>query len=216
VPKTATKPTATGWENRIVGYGEENPEQLLANPKNFRRHPKHQQEALGGALDTLGWIQDVLVNQTTGHVIDGHLRVELAMRHNQPTVPVKYVQLTPEEEDLALATLDPISALAITDKKQLEELLADIGDVSNEGLAALLDDLQQLADDLHSPPDLDSLANSHPVPDDKSFWPEVRVQVSPGTLEQYTQLIADYPGDTDGDRFARLVDDARAYLSSGG
>src|SRR6266704_2927845 len=34
------------WRNRIVGHGEEDPEQLLANPKNWRIHPKNQQDAL--------------------------------------------------------------------------------------------------------------------------------------------------------------------------
>src|SRR6266496_1142724 len=43
-------PTSPVWANRIVGYGEEPPEQLLANEKNWRVHPKAQQEALKGAL----------------------------------------------------------------------------------------------------------------------------------------------------------------------
>ena len=37
--------TATAWRNRIVGHGEEAPDQLLANPKNWRIHPKAQQDA---------------------------------------------------------------------------------------------------------------------------------------------------------------------------
>ena len=68
------------WRNRIAGSGEESPDQLLANPRNFRRHPKHQQDALRGVLAEVGWVQDVIVNRTTGHLVDGHLRVELAMR----------------------------------------------------------------------------------------------------------------------------------------
>jgi len=30
---------ATPWRNRIVGTGEEAPDQLLANPQNWRTHP---------------------------------------------------------------------------------------------------------------------------------------------------------------------------------
>ena len=37
---------ATAWRNRIVGHGEEPPEQLLANPANWRLHPTEQQRAL--------------------------------------------------------------------------------------------------------------------------------------------------------------------------
>ena len=46
------------------------PADLLANPLNFRRHPGHQLEALRGSLKELGWIKTVLLNKTTGHVID--------------------------------------------------------------------------------------------------------------------------------------------------
>jgi len=56
---TAPAPTA-GWRNRIVGSGEEAPDQLLANPANWRIHPKAQQDALAGALDQVGWVQQVL------------------------------------------------------------------------------------------------------------------------------------------------------------
>jgi len=68
------------WSNRIVGEGQESPEQLLANPENYRRHPKEQIEALEGVLDEVGWVQRIIVNKATGHLIDGHARVELAMR----------------------------------------------------------------------------------------------------------------------------------------
>ena len=48
------------WRNRIVGTGEEAPHQLLANPANWRIHPKTQQAALAGALDHVGWVQQAL------------------------------------------------------------------------------------------------------------------------------------------------------------
>ena len=34
------------WRSRIVGSGTEEPTQLLANPRNWRTHPKAQQDAL--------------------------------------------------------------------------------------------------------------------------------------------------------------------------
>ena len=129
------------WENRIVGTGEEPPEQLMANPFNWRIHPKVQQEALEGALDQIGWVQQIVVNRRTGHVVDGHLRVTLAMRRNEASVPVLYVDLSEDEERLALATLDPISAMAAADDVKLGELLAQV-EVQEAGLAALLQDLK--------------------------------------------------------------------------
>jgi hypothetical protein len=102
----ASVPTAT-WRNRITGSGEEAPDQLLANPANWRLHPKAQQDALAGALDQVGWGQQVLVNRRSGFVVDGHARVALALSRGEATVPVLYVDLEPQEEALVLATVDP-------------------------------------------------------------------------------------------------------------
>ncbi len=132
-------PTAS-WRNRITGSGEEAPDQLLANPANWRIHPKAQQDALAGALDAVGWVQQVLVNRSSGFVVDGHARVALALSRGEPTVPVLYVDLAPEEEALVLATLDPIGAMAGRDDEKLKALLADVT-VDDAGLLALLGDL---------------------------------------------------------------------------
>ena len=82
-----------GWRNRIVGYGEEAPDQLLANDRNWRIHPKAQQDALAGVLREVGLVQNVIVNQRTGKVVDGHLRVSLAISENQPKISITYVDL---------------------------------------------------------------------------------------------------------------------------
>ena len=94
------------WRNRIVGTGEEKPDALLANPRNWRIHPKLQREAMAGVLDQVGWIQNVMVNRRTGFLVDGHLRVDLAMERGEASIPVVYVDLTEEEEGLALAALE--------------------------------------------------------------------------------------------------------------
>jgi ParB-like chromosome segregation protein Spo0J len=112
-------------QNRIVGHGEEDPTQLLANPQNFRRHNGKQLDALRGSLK-IGWVKTVIVNKHTGHVVDGHARVEEAMRQNLATIPVTYIDLSEAEERLMLASLDPISEMAYTDEKALESLLADV------------------------------------------------------------------------------------------
>lgn len=118
--------TKSKWINRIVGHDEVAPDQLLANPLNYRIHPAQQQSALSGSLDNLGWIQEVLVNKNTGHVIDGHLRIQLALRNDEKLIPVTYLDLTEDEEKLALLSLDTIAAMAAIDKEQLDSLLAQV------------------------------------------------------------------------------------------
>jgi DNA modification methylase len=131
---------SVNWRSRIIGHGEEAPDQLLANPANWRIHPKAQQDALAGVLGEIGWVQSVIVNKRTGHLVDGHLRVSLALRDEASSIPVVYVDLSPDEEALALATLDPLAAMAATDGAKLAELLSGVS-FDNAALEGILGDL---------------------------------------------------------------------------
>lgn len=131
------------WTNRIIRHADVPPDQLLANPNNYRRHPVTQQDALSGVIGEIGFLDPVIATQS-GMVIDGHLRVELAMRQNQPTIPVTYVNLTDDEANLALATMDPLSAMAFHDQEQLESLLASVS-TDDAAVQALLDSLTESA-----------------------------------------------------------------------
>jgi len=122
------------WQNRIVGHDTKPASWFLANEANWRIHPKNQQDSLGGVLDEVGWVQDVIVNKRTSEewgadqnietLVDGHLRITLALRNGDETpVPVKYVDLSPDEERLVLLTLDPLGAMAASDKAKLDELM---------------------------------------------------------------------------------------------
>ncbi len=191
-------PAATApWRNRITGSGAEDPAQLLANPANWRTHPAAQRNALRGSLDVVGWVAQVMVNTVTGHVVDGHARVEEALSRGEPTVPVLYVELSPEEEALVLATLDPIGAMADRDDEKLRALLADVT-VDDAGLLALLGDLAGPKAGLTDPDDV-------PEPADEPW-------VKPGELYQ----LADHRilcGDaTDPAAVACLLDGAEPRL----
>jgi len=113
------------WRNRIVGFAEVHPQQIFSNPRNFRLHPAQQQEELSDILKKVGLVQDIIVSKRTGYVIDGHLRLELAIRENQPTVPVKYVDLEPQEENFVLSTFDGVTGHAVIDNKKLTELIKE-------------------------------------------------------------------------------------------
>ena len=128
------------WRRRIVGHDEVAPETLVPNPRNWRVHGELQRAALDGALADIGVVRSVTVNRQTGHLVDGHLRVRLAIAHGEPTIPVEYVELTEAEEREALLTLDPIAALAEADRGQLRTLL-DLTAGQASGVQALLESL---------------------------------------------------------------------------
>ena len=129
-------------KNRIVGSGEEQLDQIMFNPRNWRIHPLSQQDALKGVLEEVGWVQQVIVNKRTGNLIDGHLRCQLAAREGAQTIPVVYVDVSEDEEALVLATLDPIGAMAATDKQKLDELFQDINS-DNENVQKMIEEIAE-------------------------------------------------------------------------
>ena len=131
-------PDSAGWKSRIVGHDDRAPQDLIPNSRNRRRHPSVQQRALGTALDEVGWVAEILVNQRTGQVVDGHLRVELAIARGESSVPVTILDLSEEEERLVLATFDPLSAMARTDGKHLQSLLEERGSHDEQRPTAIL------------------------------------------------------------------------------
>jgi ParB-like chromosome segregation protein Spo0J len=169
-------PIKTGplpWRNRIVGHADVAPDELVANPSNPRRHPAPQRAALRGSLDSVGWVAQATLNVRTGNLVDGHARLEEALRRHEPTIPVTFVDLSPDEERLVIATLDPIGAMATLDSAKLDELLAALAP-DNDALVGLLDDLARAND-------LDALRAGLTDPDDAGPLPEpAAVTVRPG------------------------------------
>lgn len=128
------------WQDRITGFERVAPDQLRANPMNWRKHPASQQAALTGILNEVGWADAVKVSTKTGNIVDGHLRVELALRNGDPTVPVLYLDVDDAEEKKLLATFDPIGAMAETDAEILDALLREVntGEVAIQEMLAVL------------------------------------------------------------------------------
>lgn len=132
----------TEWKNRIVGHGELPADQFLVNPFNPRIHPEPQRKAVEASLTRLGWIAPVIVNKTTQHVIDGHERIWQAIGNGNALVPYIEVELTEDEEKVALMTFDYITLMAEYDPDMLATLQAQIEEESG------LDDvIKQMADE---------------------------------------------------------------------
>lgn len=114
------------WQNRIVGEDRLDPRTIMANPDNFRVHSDAQRRAMQAVLDEVGWCAEVIVNKRSGRLVDGHLRVELAVERQEPVIPVSYVDLSDAEEALALASFDHLGSMAVVDADNLEELVDKI------------------------------------------------------------------------------------------
>jgi DNA modification methylase len=116
----------SGLRNRVVGLRVVPAADLQPHLKNFRRHPKHQQSALRGILDEVGFAGAVLARQDADGklvLIDGHLRKDLLPGEE---IPVLITDLSEEEGEKVLATYDPIGAMATSDDAAFSELLKSI------------------------------------------------------------------------------------------
>jgi hypothetical protein len=75
---------------------------LLPNPRNWRKHPKAQADALRGVLAEIGFADALLARETDRGLmlIDGHLRAETAPDQD---VPVLVLDVDAAEADKLLA-----------------------------------------------------------------------------------------------------------------
>lgn len=124
--------------------GEADPRTLIPHPKNFRRHPAAQLEAIDELLSSIGWVQGLVVNEKTGYMIDGHARRERAIQRGEPAVPVTFVALEPAEEELLLATFDQVARMATADRDRAAALLEALT-TQGAAIGALLLDVARFA-----------------------------------------------------------------------
>jgi DNA modification methylase len=112
--------------DRIKAFRRVRAKDLLANPKNWRRHPKAQADALRGLLTEIGYADALLVRELPDArlmLIDGHLRAETTP---DLMVPVLVLDVSAEEADKLLLTLDPLAAMAQADAERIGQLLATV------------------------------------------------------------------------------------------
>lgn len=118
---------------------------LVPNPKNWRRHPERQRRAIRDILAQIGYADALLARRDDDGrlvIIDGHLRAEETPGQD---VPVLILDVTEDEADVILATLDPIAAMAEADSAALRDLLARVtldSDVLHAALTKIADVVQ--------------------------------------------------------------------------
>jgi ParB-like nuclease family protein len=100
--------------------------ELHRNPRNWRVHPAIQARALRALLTEIGYADALIARELPGgqlQLIDGHLRAETTPDEQ---VPVLVLDVTEEEADKLLLTLDPLAAMAETDAERIKALLETV------------------------------------------------------------------------------------------
>src|ERR1700752_3635169 len=112
--------------DRVVEMRRVRARELVPNPKNWRRHPKVQADALRGLLDEIGIADALLVRELPDRrlqLIDGHLRAETMPDEE---VPVLVLDLDEAEAEKLLLSLDPLASMAVADGERLQALMDSV------------------------------------------------------------------------------------------
>lgn len=131
--------------NRVKALRTVKASELAPNPKNWRTHPKAQQDALRGILAEVGYADALLARELPDGslmLVDGHLRAETTPDQE---VPVLILDINEAEADKLLLSLDPLAALAETNAQALDALLREV-DTGSEGLQQMYADLAEAAE----------------------------------------------------------------------
>jgi DNA modification methylase len=131
--------------NRVRELRQVKAADLVPNPRNWRTHPKAQQDALRGILAEVGYADALLARELSDGslmLVDGHLRAETTPEQE---VPVLVLDISEAEADKLLLSLDPLAALAETNAVALDALLREV-DTGSEGLQQMYADLADAAE----------------------------------------------------------------------
>ncbi len=118
---------------------------LVLDPANPRRITDGMLDALSASVGEFGLIQPILARRADSTVIAGHQRLVAARRQGLPTVPVIWLDLSPQRARLLALALNRIAGT--WDEDMLSRLLADLDavidiDITLSGFGA--DELQAL------------------------------------------------------------------------
>ncbi len=205
------------------------------------RNPKlHDIGALSKSFEQHGFRDPVALDKTLGAIVEGNGRAEtLQMMKQQGQKPPDEIQVREDGEWLIpviiggdAKTKAQAEAYGIDHNNltmaggdfgpfeiagmwtpEYAKVLAEIRAGGGEMASVSGDDIDALLQAGHTGenPSLDDLENQYGQPDDREFWPLIKLQVSPETHEKYEALMAMLPGADEAEKFDALV--TKAELS---
>ena len=179
----------------------------------LKHHPRNANngdvEAIKKSLAVNGWYGSVVANLSTKHILAGNHRVMAAKALGWETVPVQWVDVTPEEELRILVVDNRTTRIGQDDTTKITDILAELANtpIGLEGTGYGAADLDALIDELAGmtePAEL--LTDPDEVPED------VETRCQPGDLwilGRHRLLCGD---STKVDDVARLMDGAVAEM----
>jgi len=118
---------------------------LRPNPKNWRTHPESQADAMRGILSEIGYAAALIARELPDGslmLLDGHLRAEIAP---DQVLPVLVLDVTEEEGDKLLLSLDPLAAMAGLNVEAMAALAAN-AETNSAALQGMWDKMNEVVE----------------------------------------------------------------------
>ncbi len=149
----------------------------------LKHHPRNANhgdvEAIKKSLAVNGWYGSVVVNTATKHILAGNHRVMAAKALGWETVPVQWVDVTPEEELRILVVDNRTTRIGQDDTTKITDILAELSNtpIGLDGTGYSADDLDALIDSLTGTGEPEEL-----LTDPDEVPEEVETRCKPGDL----------------------------------
>lgn len=179
----------------------------------LKHHPRNANhgdvEAIKKSLAVNGWYGSVVVNTATKHILAGNHRVMAAKALGWDTVPVQWVDVTPEEELRILVVDNRTTRIGQDDTTKITDILAELSNtpIGLDGTGYSAGDLDALIDSLTGTGEPEEL-----LTDPDEVPEEVETRCKPGdlwVLGNHRLLCGD---STKADDVERLMDGAKAEM----
>jgi len=181
------------------------------NPLQWKDHPPEQINALDDLIygdKGVGWAGAGLINdrrvadgwtkkKAVPTWLDGHARENLGLKKGDVAMPALVGHWSERDEEMILATLDPVGMLARYRPEVFQQLRDRIGDDISPALEAILDDTSAMAGlfDHYDPPTEKELDDTYGAPTYEDSWPVIYVRVPQHSFVLWQELRIEFDED---------------------
>lgn len=164
------------------------------NPRIDLQADDEKYKSLEKSIDTFGYIEPIIWNEQTGHVVGGHQRLKILLAKGYSEIEVSRINVSEEEEKLINVALNKITGQWDMDK--LEDVLRDIQDSGSDVLLSGFsqDELDDLLNEFEDTDFMDFFAErpkevTSSQQSDKAMQDETQHRDAPDNIQEKTKRV---------------------------
>lgn len=182
------------------------------DPNNTNKH--QDLIKLQSSLINYGFRSVINCSVVNGHLVAsaGNGRLMVAKRNGWPFVPVN-VNDDDNLKHTQYSIIDNITGIPDFDWEILQRTLTALEEqgelnttvIDGDFLVQVKEHLGEFDSDFDEIPNLDQLQDEYGEPQERDFWPYIKIQVSPETYQVFNSLMARIDGEDEAEKFEKLL-----------